>query len=159
MDKSNYETASFAAGCFWGVEESFRSLPGVISTRVGYTGGHRKNPTHQEVCTGMTGHAEAVEVQFDPEIINYRNLLNVFWSIHDATRPRRQGHDHGSQYRSALFYHSAEQRNLAHEVKDELEEATPHPILTEIVPAHVFYEAEEYHQKYYQKHNLVSCHA
>jgi len=157
-----YETATFAAGCFWGVESAFRELigRGVKSTRVGYTGGHFKNPTYRDVCSHETGHAEAVEVQYDPRAITYEDLLEVFWSIHDPTTPNRQGPDVGSQYRSAIFYHSPEQRRLAEESKAKLEKSKrfDSPIVTEIVPAGDFYEAEEYHQQYYEKRGIApSC--
>ncbi len=147
------EKATFAAGCFWGVEEAFRRVPGVVKTRVGYTGGHTPNPTYQEVCTGETGHAEAVEVTYDPRVVSYERLLEVFWSIHDPTSLNRQGWDVGTQYRSAIFYHTREQAWAARNSKARLEASGKYkdPIVTEIVPAGPFYPAEEYHQGYYEK--------
>jgi peptide methionine sulfoxide reductase msrA/msrB len=153
------EKAIFAAGCFWGVEESFRTLKGVISTKVGYTGGKLKMPTYEDVCTDKTGHAEAVEVIFDPELISYPELLDVFWKIHDPTQKNRQGPDIGTQYRSAIFYLSPEQAKLARESKDKLEKSgeSKKVIATEIVPAQEFYDAEFYHQKYFKKRGLPGC--
>ena len=147
------EKATFAAGCFWGVEEAFRRVPGVVKTRVGYTGGHTPNPTYQEVCTGETGHAEAVEVTYDPRVVSYERLLEVFWSIHDPTSLNRQGWDVGTQYRSAIFYHTQEQAQVARSSRARLEASGKYkdPIVTEIVPAGPFYPAEEYHQGYYEK--------
>ncbi|MBK5275278.1 MAG: peptide-methionine (S)-S-oxide reductase MsrA [Desulfuromonadales bacterium] len=147
------EQATFAAGCFWGVEDSFISTPGVVSTRVGYTGGSREQPTYQDVCSGMTGHAEAVEVTFDPAVISYDRLLDIFWECHDPTQLNRQGPDHGTQYRSAIFYHSAAQKQAAEESLARLDRSARlrRSIVTEIVPAATFWEAEEYHQKYHQK--------
>ncbi|HEY9686196.1 MAG TPA: peptide-methionine (S)-S-oxide reductase MsrA [Coleofasciculaceae cyanobacterium] len=148
------ETATFAAGCFWGVEEDFRQMNGVVSTKVGYTGGHLQNPTYQDVCTDTTGHAEAVQVTFDPERVTYEALLEKFWTLHNPTTPNRQGPDIGSQYRSAIFYHSPAQEAAAHAAKERLEKSGrfPRPIVTEVVPVAPFYEAEEYHQQYVQKH-------
>jgi peptide methionine sulfoxide reductase msrA/msrB len=149
------EKATFAAGCFWGVESAFRELlgKGVLSTRVGYTGGHFKNPTYRDVCSDNTGHAEAVEIEYDPAKIGYKDLLKVFWSIHDPTTYHRQGPVIGSQYRSAIFYHMPEQRKQAEESKAELEKSKrfKDKIVTEIVPATEFYAAEDYHQQYYEK--------
>jgi peptide-methionine (S)-S-oxide reductase len=147
------ETATFAAGCFWGVEDSFLSLPGVISTRVGYCGGRINNPTYHDVCGGDTGHAEAVEVSFDPRRISYKDLLTVFWECHDPTQLNRQGPDVGEQYRSAVFYHSEEQRVTAEAYCDDLENrhVFRRSIVTQVVPASIFWEAEAYHQKYHQK--------
>jgi peptide-methionine (S)-S-oxide reductase len=154
------ETATFAAGCFWGVEESFRQLDGVESTAVGYTGGRLENPTYEEVCTGTTGHAEAVEIVFDPSVISFEDLLEVFWKSHDPTTPDRQGPDLGSQYRSAIFVHKAEQEAAAETSKERLEASgqTGGPIVTEITPASTFWRAEEYHQKYFEKRGMAaSC--
>jgi peptide-methionine (S)-S-oxide reductase len=152
--------ATFAAGCFWGVEATFRQLPGVTSTRVGYLGGNTENPTYKEVCTDRTGHAEAVEVDFDPSKISYDKLLNVFWENHDPTQLNRQGPDWGTQYRSAIFYHSPEQEAEAKASKEKLERSHRFnkPIATQIVPAVTFYEAEDYHQQYLEKRGLTSCH-
>ena len=148
------EKATFAAGCFWGVEDTFLALPGVIATRVGYTGGRTQHPTYQDVCSHDSGHAEAVEVTFDPATLPYQSLLNVFWECHDPTQLNRQGPDVGDQYRSAIFYHSEEQCTLAQESLDRLEQSgrLRRRIVTQIVPAVVFWEAEAYHQKYHQKH-------
>jgi len=148
--------ATFAAGCFWGVESSFRQLDGVIDVTVGYTGGHFRNPTYEMVCSDRSGHAEAVEIEFDPSVVSYETLLEVLWEIHDPTTLNRQGPDFGSQYRSAIFYHDAEQQKAAEESKKRLD-ASGHfedPIVTEIVPASTFYPAEEYHQRYYERMGL-----
>ncbi len=155
----NIEKATFAAGCFWGIESAFCQVEGVISTTVGYSGGHTKNPTYEEVCTDKTGHAESVLIEFNPELITYEKLLELFWSIHDPTTLNRQGPDIGSQYRSIVFYHSEEQKNMAINTKDKLEKSKrfSRKIVTEIIPSTVFYKAEEYHQKYFQKHGLVKC--
>jgi peptide-methionine (S)-S-oxide reductase len=152
--------ATFAAGCFWGVEETFRQTPGVSSTRVGYTGGRTANPTYKEVCTDRTGHAEAVEVEYDPEKVQYADLMKIFWENHDPTTRNRQGPDVGSQYRSAIYYHSPEQKTEAEASKQELERSgrLRRPIVTEIVPATEFYEAEDYHQQYLAKRGLSHCH-
>jgi peptide-methionine (S)-S-oxide reductase len=152
--------ATFAAGCFWGVEATFRQLPGVISTRVGYIGGHTKNPTYKDVCTDGTGHAEAVEVQYDPAKVSYDQLLNVFWENHDPTTLDRQGPDWGSQYRSAIFFHTPEQEQLAKASKEAWDKSRRfrNKIVTQIVPAADFYEAEDYHQQYLEKRGLASCH-
>jgi peptide-methionine (S)-S-oxide reductase len=154
------EKATFAAGCFWGVEATFRQMPGVVSTRVGYTGGQTENPTYKEVCTDRTGHAEAVEVEFDPAKVRYADLLKVFWENHDPTQMNRQGPDWGSQYRSAIFFHSPEQQAQAQASKESLEKAHRYskPIATQIVPAETFYPAEDYHQQYLEKRGLASCH-
>jgi peptide-methionine (S)-S-oxide reductase len=152
--------ATFAAGCFWGVEATFRQLPGVAATRVGYTGGHFNDPTYKDVCTDRTGHAEAVEIEFDPAKISYDRLLDVFWENHDPTQLNRQGPDWGTQYRSAIFFHSSEQQAAALASKQRLEESHRYrkPIVTQIVPATTFYEAEDYHQQYLEKRGLATCH-
>ena len=154
------ERATFAAGCFWGVEATFRQVPGVTSTRVGYIGGDFKNPTYKDVCTNRTGHAEAVEVEFDPAKVKYEDLLNVFWENHDPTQLNRQGPDYGTQYRSAIFYHSPEQEQAAKVSKEKLAKSGRfnRPVVTQIVPAITFYEAEDYHQQYLEKRGLASCH-
>jgi len=154
------EKATFAAGCFWGVEHTFRQIPGVISTRVGYIGGTTPNATYKQVCNGDTGHAEAVEVTYDPEKVKYADLLKVFWENHDPTQLNRQGPDWGTQYRSAVFYHSPEQQALAESSKQALGTAVQYPkrIVTQIVPAAEFYEAEDYHQQYLEKRGMASCH-
>jgi peptide-methionine (S)-S-oxide reductase len=152
--------AIFAAGCFWGVEATFRQLPGVISTRVGYTGGQLANPTYKDVCTDHTGHAEAVEVEYDPSKLSYEKLLDVFWENHDPTQLNRQGPDWGTQYRSAIFFTSPEQEAAARASKQRLEKSGRYnkPIVTQIVPASTFYAAEDYHQQYLEKRGLASCH-
>jgi peptide-methionine (S)-S-oxide reductase len=152
--------ATFAAGCFWGVEATFRQIPGVTSTRVGYTGGQLKDPTYKDVCTDRTGHAEAVEVDYDPTKVSYDDLLKVFWENHDPTQLNRQGPDFGTQYRSAIFYHSPEQEKAARQSKAELEKSHrfSRTIVTQIVPAVTFYEAEDYHQQYLEKRGLAICH-
>ncbi len=154
------QKATFAAGCFWGVEAIFRQIPGVASTRVGYIGGKTENPTYKEVCTDRTGHAEAVEIDFDPTKVSYGELLNIFWENHDPTQLNRQGPDWGTQYRSAIFYHSPEQKAEAEASKQALENARRYskPITTQIVPAPTFYAAEDYHQQYLEKRGLASCH-
>lgn len=154
------EKATFAAGCFWGVESTFRAAPGVISTRVGYTGGAMENPTYHDVCGDETGHAEAVEVTYDPARISYEELLNIFWANHDPTTLNRQGPDVGTQYRSAIFWHSPEQEAVARASKEKLEKAKVHrrPLVTEIVPAGAFWQAEDYHQQYLEKRGLSHCH-
>jgi peptide-methionine (S)-S-oxide reductase len=147
------EKAIFAAGCFWGVESAFRKVKGVISTRVGYTGGHFENPSYEDVCSHKTGHAEAVEVTYDPSIISYEELLEVFWKIHDPTTLNRQGWDVGTQYRSAIFYHNEEQKTQAEASKEKKNKSGifKKEIVTEITAASTFYEAEEYHQQYNEK--------
>jgi peptide-methionine (S)-S-oxide reductase len=152
--------ATFAAGCFWGVEATFRQIPGVKSTQVGYIGGHTENPTYKDVCTDRTGHAEAVEVEFDPAVARYDELLKTFWENHDPTQLNRQGPDWGSQYRSAIYFHTPEQEAAARASKETLEKAHRYskPIVTQIVPAVTFYPAEEYHQQYLEKRGQASCH-
>jgi peptide-methionine (S)-S-oxide reductase len=153
------EKATFAAGCFWGVEATFRQVDGVLDTAVGYTGGHTENPTYKEVCSDRTGHAEAVLVEFDPDVVTYEQLLEVFWKCHDPTQVNRQGPDTGSQYRSAVFTHTPEQKAAAEASKARLEASGAHarPIATEIVPAVTFTLAEEYHQRYLEKQGRASC--
>jgi peptide-methionine (S)-S-oxide reductase len=152
--------ATFAAGCFWGVEDAFRQVEGVTSATVGYTGGTMKNPSYKDVCTGKTGHAEAVEVEFDPTKVSYRELLAVLFQSHDPTQLNRQGPDYGTQYRSAIFFHDAEQEAQAREAVAALDKAGvfKHPIVTQIVPASEFFRAEEYHQKYFEKQGIRACH-
>lgn len=157
----NAEKATFAAGCFWGVEETFRNIDGVVSTSVGYTGGHTEEPSYREVCSDATGHAEAVQVIYDPDKVKYEDLLKVFWDNHDPTQLNRQGPDHGSQYRSAIFYHTPEQKMIAEKSKADLEASKKYnkPIVTEITPASSYYMAEDYHQQYLAKRGLGSCKA
>jgi len=159
-EPSRYKTATFAAGCFWGVEAAFSQVGGVISITVGYTGGTTENPTYSQVCSGATGHAEAVEVIYDPSKISYEQLLEVFWNIHDPTTYNRQGPDVGAQYRSAIFYHTPEQLAEAKNSIEKLERSGRFEgsIVTEIKPAAKFYPAEEYHQQYLKKHGQISCH-
>jgi peptide-methionine (S)-S-oxide reductase len=155
------EKATFGAGCFWGVEEIFRKMSGVISTRVGYTGGTMMSPTYEDVCSDTTGHAEAVQIEYDPEKISYEQLLEVFWSNHNPTTWNRQGPDVGSQYRSVIFFHTPEQKQLAQHSKEELQkrkEFEKRQIVTQIIPAETFYPAEDYHQKYLMKRGLENCH-
>ena len=153
------EQATFAAGCFWGVEALFRQVKGVVNATVGYTGGHTQNPTYEQVCAHTTGHAEAVRVEFDPAQVSYDQLLEVFWNNHDPTTRNRQGPDVGSQYRSAVFYHTPEQRAAAEAMKQRLQASHRFPgsLVTEIVPAPEFYPAEESHQRYFEKHG-GQCH-
>lgn len=153
------ETAIFAAGCFWGVEAAFRQIPGVLATAVGYTGGTPANPTYRDVCSGRTGHAEAVEVEYDPARVSYDRLLQVFWENHDPTQVNRQGPDYGTQYRSAVFFRTPEQQAAALASKARLEQAGRYrrPIATEITPASAFYRAEDYHQQYLEKRGLATC--
>ena len=154
------EKATFGAGCFWGVEAAFRQIDGVISTAVGYSGGRTANPTYRDVCSDETGHAEVVEVEFDPAKVSYERLLDVFWENHDPTTLNRQGPDVGSQYRSAIFFHTPAQEATARESKARLEAAKRfrRPIVTEIEPAATFYRGEDYHQQYLEKRGLASCH-
>ena len=158
MSEQNLEKATFGAGCFWGVETTFRAVPGVVDAAVGYEGGSYPNPTYQDVCTGQTGHAEVLEVTFDPAQVSYDTLLNVFWENHDPTTLNRQGPDHGTQYRSAIFTHSPEQAATAQASKIAHQGDFKRPIVTEIVPASTFYRAEEYHQQYLGKRGLAHCH-
>lgn len=158
--KAMTEIATFGAGCFWGVEAAFQSVPGVLDTAVGYSGGETANPTYKDVCTDQTGHAEVVQVTFDPAKLGYERLLDVFWQVHDPTQVNRQGPDFGTQYRSAIFTHSPEQEAAAKKSRAEVEASGKfkRPIATEITPAGTFYRAEEYHQKYLQKRGAASCH-
>ncbi|AJZ76209.1 peptide-methionine (S)-S-oxide reductase MsrA [Candidatus Nitrosotenuis cloacae] len=151
--------ATFAAGCFWGVEELFRTTKGVTSTVVGYTGGHLENPTYKNVCSGRTGHAESVQIEFDPKIISYEKLLEIFWDNHDPTTQDRQGPDVGSQYRSVVFYHDEDQKNTAINLKKKLDNSGrfSRPIVTEITRASTFYNAEDYHQHYLVKGGTHAC--
>ena len=151
------EKATFAAGCFWGVEATFRKVPGVVSAQVGYTGGGFENPTYEIVCSGRTGHAEAVELEFDPSQISYEELLEVFWSCHDPTTWNRQGPDTGTQYRSVVFFHTPQQEAAVDESRAKLADSGRYrdPIVTEIIAAATFYPAEEYHQRYLEKRGLL----
>ena len=152
--------ATFGAGCFWGVEEEFRKIPGVLETAVGYSGGVLENPTYKNVCTDTTGHAEVVEVDYDPSGVSYDALLDVFWNGHNPTQLNRQGPDVGTQYRSAIFFHTPEQEATARASKERMEKSGrfPKPIVTEISPAQTFWRAEDYHQQYLAKRGLGSCH-
>jgi peptide-methionine (S)-S-oxide reductase len=152
------EKATFAAGCFWGVESSFREIPGVVDAVAGYEGGTMENPTYQDVCTDETGHAEVVEVTFDPAKVSYETLVEHFWKMHNPTTLNRQGPDVGTQYRSVIFTHSPEQARIAAESKQRAQANFKSPIVTEIVPAKTFYRAEEYHQQYLAKRGLRHCH-
>jgi peptide-methionine (S)-S-oxide reductase len=151
------EKATFAAGCFWGVEAEFRRIPGVTATRVGYTGGRTEDPTYEEVCSHTTGHAEAVEVTFDSEQVSYEELLDVFWNAHNPTQLNRQGWDFGDQYRSAIFVHSREQEEAALRTKAKVQARTGRQVVTLIEPASEFYEAEDYHQQYLEKRGAAAC--
>jgi peptide-methionine (S)-S-oxide reductase len=153
------EKASFAAGCFWGVEAAFQQVPGVVATTVGYSAGRTRMPTYRDVCSGTTGHAEAVLVEFDPSRVSYEQLLDVFWENHDPTQLDRQGPDVGEQYRSAIFFHTPAQETAARAAKERLEASGRfrRPIVTEITPASEFWPAEDYHQKYLEKRGLVHC--
>jgi peptide-methionine (S)-S-oxide reductase len=153
------EKATFGAGCFWGVEEAFRNVKGVLSTSVGYAGGTQENPTYRDVCTDKTGHAEVVQVEFDPSQVTYDQLLDVFWSNHNPTTANRQGPDVGTQYRSVIFYHSPEQQASANTSKEQLGQSGRfnRPIVTQIEPASKFWRAEEYHQRYLQKRGQSHC--
>ena len=152
------EKATFGAGCFWGVEAAFRKVDGVVDTAVGYSGGHTPNPTYEDVCSHTTGHAEVVQVTFDPARVSYEELLEVFWRIHDPTQVNRQGPDIGDRYRSVIFYHSGEQRRIAEESRAALEASgrLSRPVATKIEPAQTFWRAEEYHQRYYEKRGITS---
>lgn len=154
------QKATFGAGCFWGVETAFRRVNGVISTTVGYSGGSFKNPTYEDVCSGKSGHAEVVQVEFDPPMVSYDELLAVFWENHDPTTMNRQGPDVGDQYRSAIFYHDHEQKVRAETSKETLVKNGRYksPIVTEITPASEFYRAEEYHQQYFEKRGMGAFH-
>jgi peptide-methionine (S)-S-oxide reductase len=154
------EIATFGAGCFWGVEAAFRRLPGVLDVVSGYSGGHTENPTYKEVCTDQTGHAEVVQVTFDPAQVSYEQLLEVFWKIHDPTQVNRQGPDFGKQYRTAIFFHTPEQQAKALKSKQALDASGKlhWPVATEITPAGTFWRAEEYHQRYLEKRGQDSCH-
>lgn len=160
MRQTTLEKATFGAGCFWGVEAVFRAIAGVVDASVGYTGGKTDHPTYEEVCSGRTGHAEAVLVTFDPTKVTYDELLEVFWANHDPTTPNRQGPDVGEQYRSAVFFHTPEQERKARELKAALDASGrfKRPIVTEITPAGPFHRAEEYHQRYLEKRGAASCH-
>ena len=153
------ETATFAAGCFWGIEAAFREIPGVVDVEVGYTGGTTEQPSYKSVCSGRTGHAEAVRVEFDPARVSYEDLVGAFWRMHDPTQVNRQGPDVGTQYRSAIFTHSPEQESAARVSLDALASARRwgRSIATEIVPAGPFWRAEEYHQRYFEKMGRVGC--
>lgn len=152
------QKATFAAGCFWGVEAAFRTVDGVVDTQVGYTGGMTIEPTYRQVCSGRTGHAEALEMTFDPAVISYRELVELFWRLHNPTQLNRQGPDHGTQYRSAIFYHSPEQREVAEQSKREQAAHWSDPIATEIVPSAEFWRAEEHHQRYFEKTGRPAYH-
>jgi peptide-methionine (S)-S-oxide reductase len=151
------ETAAFGAGCFWGVEVAFRNVPGVVDTAVGYEGGTLADPTYEDVCSKTTGHAEVVQVEFDPDEVSYDQLLDVFWDVHDPTQVNRQGPDIGSNYRSVIFFHSPEQQEQALESKARAQARFDRPIATEITPASDFWRAEEYHQQYLVKRGVASC--
>lgn len=159
-DSAKTELATFGAGCFWGVEETFRQTPGVTDTAVGYEGGTVANPTYEQVCYNNTGHAEVVQVTYDPAKISYDDLLRIFWENHNPTTKNRQGPDIGEQYRSVIFYHSDEQKKAAEASKEKLEKSGHYkqPIVTQIVPAQPFYKAEDYHQQYLAKRGLDACH-
>ena len=154
------EKATFGAGCFWGVEASFRQIPGVTDAAVGYLGGQTQDPTYKDVCTDQTGHAEVVQLTYDPAKVTYEQLLDAFWNMHNPTTPNRQGPDVGTQYRSAIFFHTPEQKATAEASKAKLQASGRYrsPVVTEITPASEFYRAEEYHQRYLEKRGLVSCH-
>ncbi|MEE8191708.1 MAG: peptide-methionine (S)-S-oxide reductase MsrA [Gemmatimonadales bacterium] len=150
------DMVTFGAGCFWGIEAAFRKIPGVTSATVGFTGGTLESPSYEDVCSGTTGHVEAVRVEYDPSVVSYEQLLDVFWNIHDPTTSNRQGPDVGSQYRSVVFFHTAKQEAAVLASKEKLETSGHYanPIVTEITPASEFYPAEEYHQRYFEKQGL-----
>lgn len=152
------EQGIFAAGCFWGVEALFREIKGVVDVESGYTGGTTEMPTYEQVCTGTTGHAEAVRVTYNPQVVSYETLLRKFYTMHDPTQVNRQGPDIGTQYRSAIFYMSPEQQDLAEQLKHEFQPKYQNAIATEIAPASTFYPAEEYHQRYFEKNPTATCH-
>jgi peptide-methionine (S)-S-oxide reductase len=154
------EKATFGAGCFWGVEATFRQITGVTSTAVGYEGGTMENPTYKDVCNDTTGHAEVVEIEYDPTVVSYETLLDTFWNNHNPTTRNRQGSDVGTQYRSVIFYHTPEQQQVAQASRERVARSSQfgRPIVTEIVPAATFYRAEDYHQQYLEKRGLASCH-
>lgn len=153
------EKATFAAGCFWGVESIYQQIPGVIDTKVGYTGGKTDHPTYKDVCDKDTGHAEAIEITFDPDKVSYEELLDIFWRMHNPTTPNRQGPDVGSQYRSAVFYHSEAQKKAAEKEMKKAQKDWKYKIVTQLVPAATFYDAEDYHQKYFEKKGIKkNCH-
>jgi peptide-methionine (S)-S-oxide reductase len=157
--KNTFLKATFGAGCFWGVEAAFRKVKGVVSTAVGYMGGTLENPTYEDVCTDRTGHAEVVEILYDPARVSYEDLLDIFWKFHDPTTMNRQGPDYGTQYRSVIFYHTPEQDAAARKSKDILQQSGEYKrdIVTKIEPAAKFWRAEEYHQQYYEKTGRASC--
>ena len=157
---NKYEKATFGAGCFWGVEDAFMQIKGVKETTVGYLGGELRNPSYKDVCSEKTGHAEVVQILFDPQLVSYEELVNLFWTMHNPTLLNRQGPDVGTQYRSAIFYHNEMQKQIAEQSKNELDKSGKYknPIVTEITPASDFYKAEEYHQEYLKKNGLSSCH-
>jgi peptide-methionine (S)-S-oxide reductase len=155
-DRMNTQVATFAAGCFWGVEEEFRRTPGVLEVTSGYSGGNTAEPTYEQVCTGRTGHAESVDVRFDPQRVTYADLVERFWTIHDPTTPNRQGPDVGTQYRSAIFTHSDEQARVARESLARAQTRFNRPISTQIVAATAFFPAEDYHQRYFERRGIRS---
>jgi methionine-S-sulfoxide reductase len=158
--KPDLQTATFAAGCFWGVESLFQKVKGVVQTTVGYTGGTTIDPTYRQVCTGITGHAEALQILFDAKVVSYEELLSLFWRMHDPTTANRQGPDVGTQYRSAIFYHSEEQRKAAERSREDFDHSCVYinKATTQIVPASTFYAAEDYHQNYFEKQGRGACH-
>ena len=160
MKPNKTDKATFGAGCFWGVEATFRQIKGVKGTAAGYMGGNLKNPKYEDVCSDETGHAEVVQIEYDSSKVSYEELLDVFWQKHDPTQSNRQGPDTGTQYRSVIFYHNPEQKKAALSAKEKLEKSKKYrnPIVTEIVPALTFYKAEEYHQRYLEKRGLSTCH-